>query len=275
MLSIGIGPLSLSIGHLLVMFAFFVALVVGAIAGRKEKTPIAGALADIFLFAMVGARIGFVVRYFGEYQGNWLDMLDIRDGGFDMVTGLAVALTSSAYLMWKRAPMRRPLGYAVATGLVMWAGISGLIMLMTQQSLGLPDVALTDLNERPVRLADLPGDRPTVVNLWASWCPPCIREMPVLEEAQQRYPGINVVFVNQGEHPQTIRQFLIEQDLALLHVLTDRHNHFGEAVGSRGLPTTLFYDADGNLVDSHIGELSRASLVKGLERFDARFLTPP
>src|SRR5690606_3454528 len=69
MLSIGIGPLSLSIGHLLVMFAFFVALVVGAIAGRKEKTPIAGALADILLAAMVGARIGFVVRYFGGYQG--------------------------------------------------------------------------------------------------------------------------------------------------------------------------------------------------------------
>lgn len=233
MLSIGIGPLSLSISYLLVMFAFFVALVVGAIAGRKEKTPIAGALADIFLFAMVGARIGFVVRYFGEYQGNWLDMIDIRDGGFDMVTGLTTALASSAYLMWKRVSMRRPLGYAVATGLVVWAGASGLIMLMTQQNQGLPDVALTDLNERPVRLADLPGDRPTVVNLWASWCPPCIREMPVLEEAQQRYPGINVVFVNQGEHPQTIRQFLIEQDLALLHVLSDRHNHFGEAVGDR------------------------------------------
>src|SRR5690606_27394436 len=148
--------------------------------------PIAGALADILLAAMFGARIGFVVRYFGEYQGSWLDMLDIRDGGFDMVTGLAAALASSAYLMWKRAPMRRPLGYAVATGLVVWAGASGLIMLMTQQSQGLPDVALTDLNERPVRLADLPGDMPTIVNLWASWCPPCNRQTPVHEEAQQR-----------------------------------------------------------------------------------------
>lgn len=275
MLSIGVGPLSLSIGHVLVMFAFFVALIVGVIAGRKEKTPIGGTLVDILLVAMVGARAGFVVRYFGEYRGDVLDMIDIRDGGFDMVAGLGAALVFSGYLVWKRAPMRRPLGYAVATGLVVWAGASGLIMLMTQQNQGLPDVALTDLNERPVRLADLPGDRPTVINLWASWCPPCIREMPVLEEAQQRYPGINVVFVNQGEHPQAIRTFLMEQNLVLLHVLSDRHNHFGEAVGSRGLPTTLFYDADGNLVDSHIGELSRASLAKGLERFDGRFLTAP
>ena len=275
MLSIGIGPLSLSIGHVLVMFAFFVALVVGVVAGRKEKTPLAGTLADILLVAMAGARIGFVVRYFGEYQGDVLDMIDIRDGGFDMVTGLGTALAFSAYLMWKRAPMRRPLGYAVATGLVLWAGASGLIVLITQQNQGLPDVALTDLNDNPVRIADLANGRPTVINLWASWCPPCIREMPVLEEAQQRYPGINVVFVNQGEHPHTIRQFLMEQNLALLHVFSDRHSHFGEAVGSRGLPTTLFYDAAGNLVDNHIGELSRASLARGLERFDGSFLTPP
>lgn len=274
MLSVGVGPLSLSIGHLLLVLAFVVALTVGALTGRKEKTPVAGTLADIFLVAMVSARIGFVVRYFGEYQGDWLGMIDIRDGGFDMVTGLVAALAFTGYLMWKRAAMRRALGSAVAAGLITWGGISGLIALMNQQTQGLPEVALTDLNERPVDLASLAGDKPTVVNLWATWCPPCIREMPVLEEAQKRYPGVNFVFANQGEHPETIQRFLSDQNLNLHHVLSDRQNRFGRVTGSHGLPTTLFYNAEGNLVDSHMGELSRASLARSLERFDASFLNP-
>lgn len=274
MISVGVGPLSLSIGHLLLVLAFVVALTVGALTGRKEKTPVAGTLADIFLVAMVSARIGFVVRYFGEYQGDWLGMIDIRDGGFDMVTGLVAALAFTGYLMWKRAAMRRALGSAVAAGLITWGGISGLIALMNQQTQGLPEVALTDLNERPVDLASLAGDKPTVVNLWATWCPPCIREMPVLEEAQKRYPGVNFVFANQGEHPETIRKFLMEQNLNLSHVLSDRQNRFGRVVGSHGLPTTLFYNAQGHLVDTHMGELSRASLARSLERFDPAYLRP-
>lgn len=274
MLSISIGPLSLSIGHLLLVLAFVVALVVGALIGRKEKTPVAGTLADIFLVAMVSARIGFVVRYFSEYQDDWLGMIDIRDGGFDLVTGLIAALAFTGYLMWKRAAIRRALGSAVAAGLIIWGGMSGIIALINQQTRGLPEVALTDLNERPVDLASLAGDKPTVVNLWATWCPPCIREMPVLEDAQQRYPNVNFVFANQGEHPETIRKFLKAQNRNLSHVLSDRQNRFGRVVGSHGLPTTLFYNAEGQLVDTHMGELSRASLARSLERFDPAYLRP-
>ncbi|RBP32537.1 thiol-disulfide isomerase/thioredoxin [Marinobacter pelagius] len=272
MLSVGVGPLSLSIGHLLIVLAFVVALIVGALTGRKQKTPISGSLADIFLVAMIGARIGFLVRYFEHYQGDWLGMIDIRDGGFDPVTGLIVALVFAGYLMWRRANIRRALGTAVAAGMITWGFTTGVITLINQQTRGLPEVALTDLNEQPVSLADISGGQPVVVNLWATWCPPCIREMPVLEEAQQRYPDINFVFANQGEHPETIRRFLNEQNLHLDHVLSDRPGSFGRVVGSQGLPTTLFYSADGNLVDTHMGELSRASLARGLERFDPGFL---
>ncbi|MBD3641520.1 MAG: TlpA family protein disulfide reductase [Marinobacter sp.] len=275
MLSVGVGPLSLSIGHLLLVLAFAVALIVGALTGRRQKTPVSGSLADIFLVATISARIGFVVRYFEHYQGDWLGMIDIRDGGFDPVTGLIVALIFTGYLLWRRANIRRALGSAVAAGMITWGFTTGAIALINQQTQGLPEVALTDLNEQPVSLADISRGQPVVVNLWATWCPPCIREMPVLEEAQQRYPGINFVFANQGEHPETIRKFLNEQNLHLDHVLSDRPGSFGRVVGSQGLPTTLFYNAEGNLVDTHMGELSRASLARGLERFDPDFLNSP
>lgn len=274
MLSVGVGPFSLSIGHLLLILAFVVALLVGALAGRKENLPISGALADIFLVAMLAARIGFVVRYFEHYQDDWLGIIDIRDGGFDVVSGLVVALVFTSYLLWRRTNIRRPLGFAVAAGLMTWGFTGGVIALIDNQTQGLPDVALTDLKEQPVDLDSLTQGQPTVVNLWATWCPPCIREMPVLEEAQDRYPGINFVFANQGEHPETINQFLSEQNLDLDHVLSDRQGGFGRAIGSQGLPTTLFYNAQGKLVDSHMGELSKASLARGLERFEANHSEP-
>ncbi|EON91953.1 redoxin domain-containing protein [Marinobacter lipolyticus SM19] len=268
MLSVGVGPFSLSSGHLLLILAFIVALIAGALAGRKEKLPVSGTLADIFLTAVIGARVGFVVRYFEHYQGDWLGIIDIRDGGFDPFSGLMAASVFIAYLLWRRTQIRRPLGIALASGLMVWGFTTGTIALINNQTRGLPDVELTDLDEQPIRLDLLTRGKPTVVNLWATWCPPCIREMPVLEEAQSRYPGVNFVFANQGEHPETIRRFLNEQSLNLEYVLSDRRGGFGRATGSQGLPTTLFYSAEGNLVDSHMGELSRASLARGLERFD-------
>lgn len=272
MLSVGVGPVSLSIEHVLLILAFGVALLVGAIAGRKQKTPVAGSLADIFLVALVSARIGFVVRYFEHYQNDWLGMVDIRDGGFDVITGVLIALVFTGYRMWRQSTLRKPLSAALIAGAMTWGITFGAIALIHQQTSGLPDVELAELNGQPASLAAVADGKPLVVNLWATWCPPCIREMPVLETAQQNYTDIRFVFANQGEHAETIRRFLEKQSLNLDHVVSDQTGSFGQVVGSHGLPTTLFYSADGQLLDSHMGELSRATLVEKLERFDPAFL---
>ncbi|XKH02120.1 TlpA family protein disulfide reductase [Marinobacter nauticus] len=272
MLSVGIGPVSLSIEHILLILAFGVALLVGAITGRKQKTPVAGSLADIFLVALVSARIGFVVRYFEHYQNDWLGMVDIRDGGFDVITGVLIALVFTGYRMWRQSTLRKPLSAALVAGAVTWGITFGAIALIHQQTSGLPDVELAELNGQPASLAAIADGKPLVVNLWATWCPPCIREMPVLETAQQNYTDIRFVFANQGEHAETIRRFLEKQSLNLDHVVSDQTGSFGQVVGSHGLPTTLFFSAEGQLLDSHMGELSRATLVEKLERFDPAYL---
>jgi len=272
MLSVGVGPVSLSIEHVLLILAFGVALLVGAIAGRKQKTPVAGSLADIFLVALVSARIGFVVRYFEHYQNDWLGMVDIRDGGFDVITGVLIALVFTGYRMWRQSTLRKPLSAALIAGAMTWGITFGAIALIHQQTSGLPDVELAELNGQPASLAAVADGKPLVVNLWATWCPPCIREMPVLETAQQNYTDIRFVFANQGEHAETIRRFLEKQSLNLDHVVSDQTGSFGQVVGSHGLPTTLFYSADGQLLDSHMGELSQATLVEKLERFDPAYL---
>ena len=109
--------------------------------------------------------------------------------------------------------------------------------------------------------------RPLVVNLWATWCPPCRREMPVLIAAQTRYPNVQFLFVNQGETPQMVAGFTGASGLDLGQVVFDGEGALAKSIGSGALPTTLFYDADGRLVAHHLGELSAASLDHALEAF--------
>lgn len=268
MLSVNLGPLSLPLAQLLLISAFVIALIVGAITGRKEGVPIAGTLSDIFLASMVAARIGFVIQYFEHYQENLWGIIDIRDGGFHVIAGLLGALALTAWKLWRHPKIRRPLTIAVTSGLLTWGSISLLIGLMESSSRGIPEATLTLLDGTPVALTEVAENKPMVVNLWASWCPPCIREMPVLEKAQQDNPGVTFVFVNQGEQPETITQFMGKHKLSLQNVLTDTSASLGRTTGSQALPTTLFYDANGQQVNAHLGELSQASLVHNLRSFD-------
>lgn len=268
MLSFNIGPLALSMGQALLILGFIVALLVGAIAGRKERIPIASPLSDIFLAAMLAARVGFVIRYFEHYQGDLLGIIDIRDGGFDIISGLVGACAMLSWKLWRQPAIRRALGSAATAGVLTWGSLTLLITLMEGSSRAVPETPLAHLDRQPVILSDVADGKPMVVNLWASWCPPCIREMPVLEQAQQDHPDITFVFVNQGEQPETIQQFLSQYQLSLENVLADTGASMGRTIGSHGLPTTLFYDAQGRQVSAHMGELSAASLIHNLERFD-------
>lgn len=63
-----------------------------------------------------------------------------------------------------------------------------------------------------------------------------------------------------------VGEFLAAQQLSLDNLLLDEQVQLGQLVGSRALPTTLFYDAEGRQVGSHLGELSHASLERALER---------
>lgn len=90
--------------------------------------------------------------------------------------------------------------------------------------------------------------------------------MPVLAQAQRDYPGAVFLMVNQGEQASTVTHFLQPKGLAFDHVLLDPLSEALQTFGSRGLPTTLFFDAQGKLVDSHMGELTAARLKDTLQQ---------
>lgn len=265
--SIAIGPMGFSIHQLLIGLAFLLALLAGALLGRRHRIPVSDTLFTLLFVAFIGARFVFVVRYWGEYEGV-LDRLDIRDGGFDIIGGIVVGLGYAGWTLWRSPRLRVPLSGALLVGGLAWGLTAGSATLIEHQSRPLPDIALTTRAGEPIDLPQLSQDsqQPIVVNLWASWCPPCIREMPVFEQAQQQETEITFVFINQGESQAHIDTFMNEHGFSLDNVWLDPRNAIGQATGAHAMPTTLFYDANGQLVNTHFGELSRATLQRGLER---------
>jgi thiol-disulfide isomerase/thioredoxin len=119
-----------------------------------------------------------------------------------------------------------------------------------------------------VKLGDFAG-KPIVVNLWASWCPPCRREMPLLAETAAARKDVTFLFVNQGESPQTIRSYLARENLTLSPVLLDQAMQLPRHYSAPGMPTTLFLRADGTLASIHMGEISPELLSAKIDRITA------
>ena len=129
----------------------------------------------------------------------------------------------------------------------------------------LPEVTLEDVEGNQVDLPSLTdsGDL-IIVNLWATWCPPCLREMPLLEEAAQR-DGVSVVVANQGEDLLPMVRYLDEQQLEFRYALRDPSQQLMALFEAPGLPTTVLFDDQGNTLDVHVGELTRAHLDRWLK----------
>lgn len=266
MLSFSAGPFALSLNHLLVLLSVGLATLTGWLSARRwqDDNP-ETTVFHVFLLGVASARGAFVVRYWAQYRDHPLQILDIRDGGFLLWPGLAVALTGAVVYGWRRPRVRRPLAAGLAAGLLLW-GLGGLASQAHTTGARLPDIAVSNAEGAPLSLRHYAG-RPLVVNLWATWCPPCRREMPVLIAAQTRYPDVHFLFVNQGETPQMVAGFTGASGLDLGQVVFDGEGALAKSIGSGALPTTLFYDADGRLVAHHLGELSAASLDHALEAF--------
>ena len=264
MLTVTLGPLTFAAGHLLLLGSLLLATLTGWWVGRRHAQNPEKQLFRLFLVGLLVARLAFVVVYSQHFADEPWKVLDIRDGGFIAWPGILAALLLGAWQAWRAPGLRKPLGVALAVGVLSWT-FSSLAWHAFEHGTQLPKMALRDTQGAPVALESYRG-KPLVINLWATWCPPCRREMPVLAEAQARETDLTFLFVNQGEGSAQIVDFLEETNLQLHNVLLDSGARLGQQLGSQALPTTLFYDAQGRQVGSHLGELSRASLARSLEK---------
>jgi len=104
---------------------------------------------------------------------------------------------------------------------------------------------------------------PTVLAVWAPWCPHCQAELPVLGQVSARFPGVKVVTVESAVGARTGPSgegFFAEHRLFFPTVVDDG-TKIMDALGVSGTPTIYFVGSDGRVVDSAVGELSRGDLT--------------
>lgn len=257
-----LGPIVLPWAPLLLVLGYAVAVWVAGAAQKAGRGNAEPALLPLLVLALVAARAVFVARHRADYAGV-LAMIDIRDRGFDSWAGWVAAAAGVGLWAWRRPALRLSLPLSASAGAaIVLAGMGALALLQPARP-PLPDLTLQTLQSRPVALASLRG-QPLVVNLWATWCPPCRRELPLLIRAAQQQTGARIVLVNEGETAQRVAAYLQRERLGDPGVLLDPGSRLLAAYQSPGLPTTLFIAADGRVQRVHIGELSAATLQQGI-----------
>jgi len=112
-----------------------------------------------------------------------------------------------------------------------------------------PETGFTDADGKPASLADFKG-KPVVVNLWATWCQPCLKEMPSLDRLQSQLDGKLLVAAISEDRAgaQRVSPFVAAMGLKKLAVYLDPKSDLGHAFNLRGLPTSIVIDAEGRVV---------------------------
>jgi len=121
-----------------------------------------------------------------------------------------------------------------------------------------PDFETKNLNGETFRLSDQKG-KVVVLDFWATWCGPCVREMPMLQEYQSKYPGFVMLGVDQKEEAAKVKDF-IDKSSIKYPILLDPDGKVSEMFQIMLLPTTIFIDEQGVVRFRHLGVLGEDQL---------------
>lgn len=255
------GPLVLASDRFAALLAVGIFLVIATLLSRRIDRRLEGWASVAAFGGLVAARIGHVLLHWTSFAEEPWRIISVWQGGFNIPSGLvAVMIVTALYA--------RTLRFAVgALAALSAAGLIGIVTLeLTKATLGqaAPVARLATLDGSLRSIRDF-QDRPVVLNLWATWCPPCRRELPMMARMAAERPDVAFVFVNQGESAATVKSYLSTARIELQHVLLDAAMAVSRHYAAPGLPVTLYLRKDGTLASLHTGEISREALAAGLD----------
>jgi peroxiredoxin len=175
--------------------------------------------------------------------------------------------------MWRRLVENDRAWTAILVGAAMlglvaiaWGRVPGTVAkeaprAVAQEGFAAPDFTLIDLQGGSTTLSQLAG-QVVIVNLWATWCPPCQAEMPALERVWRQYrdQGLVILAVDQQEPAGRVATFVEQYDLTF-PVLLDADGAVGRLYRLRAYPTTYFIGRDGIIREVVIGGPMSEALI--------------
>lgn len=264
--AVAIGPFVLPLERLFTVLALAGFLGMAELMARRMKLPGWPNWAwNAVMAGLLAARLGYVAAHWPVFREQPLSIAYVWQGGFDPVWGVLGGAVYTLVAFRARPQALRPAVWPALSGAAVALALFGVASVKAPGQAELPDLTLTTLAGAPRNLSDFRG-QPVVLNVWATWCPPCRREMPMLAEAEAKNPGVAFVFVNIGERAGQVQAYLDEQGLFFNHMLLDPGQRLVPRLNVIGFPTTFFFDREGVMVARKTGELSRAALEDLLAR---------
>lgn len=156
----------------------------------------------------------------------------------------------------------------LAAALVVSAFLLGACGGADSNGTSIADVPFTAADGATASLSTFRGT-PVVVNLWATWCAPCVKEMPAFDEVaaeQAGTPGgVRIIGLNVGDTAQAATEFAADLGVSYPQY-TDPDGELSTALHVTGYPATAFVDADGKLLDVHQGAFTADELRAAIAR---------
>ena len=145
------------------------------------------------------------------------------------------------------------------------SALSALGFYVYDQPIDLPIAAsIPALAGEPFKVSDFIGNI-SLLNFWATWCPPCRAEMPSIERLHKQMSGTNfrIIAVNAGEHRSQVSSF-IEKNKYTFPIYLDESNTLSSIFAARGIPSTYLVNKEGKVIAVRIGamEYDQAELIK-------------
>ena len=132
-----------------------------------------------------------------------------------------------------------------------------------------PDFALGPAvaSHPPLSSADLRSGEPRLVNVFASWCVPCIAEAPQLMELKRQGVPIDAIAIR--DRPQDVAAFLARWGDPYQHIASDPNTQVQIALGSSGVPETFVVDGQGIIRHQHIGDIRPEHMADIVAAYEA------
>jgi len=123
-----------------------------------------------------------------------------------------------------------------------------------------PSVTVQNIDGVDINSSVVFNNNTTVIALWSTTCIPCRVELPQLQDFAATHPEVDVIAVNIGDVPNSVQNYVNEIGLTM-PVIIDFEGRVSTALGITSVPSTLVISPDGNIVSSHLGEITAAELA--------------